>query len=55
MLCNDKITLVEAKPQEINHIVVPNGRVENVMSVEHIDPKWIFPYRILNMKWLELG
>lgn len=37
MLCNDKIILVEAKLQEINHIVVPNGRVENMMSVEHID------------------
>lgn len=43
MLCNDKITLVKAKLQEINHIVVQNGRVENVVLIEYIDTKRIFP------------
>lgn len=43
MLYNDTITLVKAKFQEINHIVVQNGRVENVMLAEYTDPKWIFP------------
>lgn len=49
------MTLVKAELQEINRIVVQNGRLENVTSVECVDPKWIFPYRILNVKWLELG
>lgn len=43
MLCNDKITFVKAKLQEISHIAVYNGRAENMILVENTDSKWIFP------------
>lgn len=54
MLCNDKITLVKAKLQEINHIVVHNGRAENMILVENRF-KVDFPIKNITVKWLKPG